>query len=154
MSSLNLKLSADKIYNQNFSGAKSGYNCLQVDTLLDSVISDYEVFESYVKDQDVAKVELERINKLLNEKVTSLQVENTVLKQKLDDVKGITSSGQDNLSLLKELMILKQLFIKPESILQRLSRCERSIQATAGSLSIRGKSMLTRPVMVVVFVLA
>ena len=56
MSSLNLKLSADKIYNQNFSGAKSGYNCLQVDTLLDSVISDYEVFESYVKDQDVAKV--------------------------------------------------------------------------------------------------
>ena len=61
MSSLNLKLSADKIYNQNFSGAKSGYNCLQVDTLLDSVISDYEVFESYVKDQDVAKVELEKI---------------------------------------------------------------------------------------------
>ncbi len=112
MSSLNLKLSADKIYNQNFSGAKSGYNCLQVDTLLDSVISDYEVFESYVKDQDVAKVELERINKLLNEKVTSLQVENTVLKQKLDDVKGITSSGQDNLSLLKRINDLETTLYK------------------------------------------
>ena len=110
MSSLNLKLSADKIYNQNFSGAKSGYNCLQVDTLLDSVISDYEAFESYVKDQDVAKVE--RINKLLNEKVTSLQVENTVLKQKLDDVKGITSSGQDNLSLLKRINDLETALYK------------------------------------------
>ena len=85
---------------------------MRVDTLLDSVISDYEVFESYVKDQDVAKAELERINKLLNEKVTSLQVENTVLKQKLDDVKGITSSGQDNLSLLKRINDLETALYK------------------------------------------
>lgn len=114
MSNLKLKLSADQIYNQSFTGAKSGYNCLQVDTLLDSVISDYETFESYVKDQETAKAELERMNRLLNERVTSLQVENTVLKQKLDDVSGVSGKGsnEDNLTLLKRINSLETALYK------------------------------------------
>lgn len=112
MPNLKLKLSADQIYNQSFTGAKSGYNCLQVDTLLDSVISDYEAFEEYVKEEEVARGELERMNRLLNERVTSLQVENTVLKQKLDDVSGVSSSGEGNLSLLKRINSLETALYK------------------------------------------
>lgn len=107
-----LKLTADAIYNQSFSGAKSGYNCLQVDTLLDSIITDYETFDSFAKDQEVAIGELQRMNKILNEKITSLQVENTVMKQKLEDIKGVSSSGQGNLELLKRINDLETALYK------------------------------------------
>lgn len=113
MSSPKLKLSADAIYNQSFTGNKSGYDCLQVDTLLDSVISDYETFDAFVKEQEVAKGELERMNRLLNERVTSLQVENTVLKQKLDDLAGASPNGSgDNLALLKRISALEEALFK------------------------------------------
>lgn len=113
MSNPNLKLSADVIYNQSFSGAKSGYNCLQVDTLLDSIITDYETFDSYVKDQEVAIAELQRMNKILNEKITSLQVENTVMKQRLDDLKDVSATGsQGNLELLKRINDLETALYK------------------------------------------
>ena len=44
---LKLKLDSNKILHKQFEGSKPGYNALQVDTFLDTVIQDYESIESY-----------------------------------------------------------------------------------------------------------
>ena len=43
-----LKLDSNKILHKQFEGTKPGYNSLQVDTFLDTVIQDYEVMENYI----------------------------------------------------------------------------------------------------------
>lgn len=109
---LKLKLSADEIFNREFAGNKAGYDCLQVDTLLDSVISDYETFTDYYDKTQIQIDELTHLNKILNERINRLETDNSVLKKKLQDMEKPIVSGEadtDNLDLLKRISKLEEL---------------------------------------------
>ncbi len=110
---LKLKLSADEIYNKEFTGSKSGYDCLQVDTMLDSVIADYEAMDGYVNKTDARVAELEKYNKILNDRVTKLETDNAILQKKLSDFTGpLPETNGDNLDLLKRVSKLEEALYK------------------------------------------
>ena len=110
---LKLKLSADEIYNKEFSGSKSGYDCLQVDTMLDSVIADYEAVAEYTQKTEAQLAELTKINRILNERLTKLETDNVVLHKKLADYTSpLPESTGDNLDLLKRISRLEEALYK------------------------------------------
>lgn len=112
MEELKLILSADKIYNKEFSGNKVGYDCLQVDTLLDTVITDYETFEAYRKKMKLKVEEIMRLNKILNDRITKLETDNSNLKKQIENLQVPTSNyggNQDNLELLKKISKLEEM---------------------------------------------
>lgn len=112
MEELKLILSANKIYNKEFSGNKVGYDCLQVDTLLDAVINDYETFDAYKNKMELKLEEIMRLNKILNDRITKLETDNSNLKKQIENLQVPSSNylnNQDNLELLKKISKLEEM---------------------------------------------
>ena len=119
---IKLKNDSLQIVNKQFTFDRNGYNSLEVDTLLDQIVKDYETVESNVllaKDEDES----------LRQEIATLKKENIKLKVELDNEKSrwkyIKNDGKDihidNLVLLQrigklEKIIYEKLHINPEDV--------------------------------------
>ena len=117
-----LKKNSKQLSTQKFSFAPKGYNPLEVDSLLDLVISDYEDIEENML---LTKDDYDALIKEIN----ALRQENTELKINLDKEKNkwkyVKNDGKDihidNLVLLRrigklEKIIYEKLHINPDDI--------------------------------------
>ena len=120
---IKLKNSSKSLVNKQFSPAAKGYNSLEVDTLFDQVIKDYETVEENIL---LSKQEERR----LKEKIEALRKENIELKVELDNERSrwkyIKKDGKDihidNLVLLQrigklEKIIYDRLHMNPYEII-------------------------------------
>ena len=125
MKPLKLSLSAEQIYRREFDGSRPGYDCLQVDTFLDSVIKDYESFEKYLKESQQLIESAARERELLEEKNRSSEKKIGLLERELSELRPLRDSiqeraGEENLSLIKRVAKLEEalraLGVDPRSI--------------------------------------
>lgn len=120
---IKLKNSTKSLLNKQFSSAPKGYNPLEVDTMFDQIIRDYETVEENVL---LSKQEEEN----LKNKIEALNKENIELKVELDNEKSrwkyIKKDGKDihidNLVLLQrigklEQIIYEKLHMNPDEII-------------------------------------
>ena len=110
--SINLKLDSNKILHKQFEGTKPGYNALQVDTFLDTIIKDYETVERYVLDNEQRVAELTKLNNMLNDRLSKVEAENVIMKDKLHNISENDNASLSNLDLLKRIAQLEQALSK------------------------------------------
>jgi len=67
------KLSAEQIYKREFNIEFKGYSILEVDTMLDDIITDYQTFQSQITAQTSMIDQLQRSNSALQNKIIELQ---------------------------------------------------------------------------------
>ena len=120
--SIKLKKNSDYLANLQIPGTAGGYNSLEVDSLLDQIIKDYETVEQNCL---LSKEEYQEIK----DKIANLSKENTELRVELDNEKSrwkyIKNDGKDihidNLELLQrigklERIIAEKLHLNPDKI--------------------------------------
>ncbi|MFA6796954.1 MAG: DivIVA domain-containing protein [Bacilli bacterium] len=107
-----LKLNANKILHKQFEGTKPGYNALQVDTFLDTVIADYEYMEKYIAESEKKIDELQKLNAMLNKKLTKVEAENAVMTERFKNISDDDNISLSNLDLLKRISALEQALFK------------------------------------------
>lgn len=98
-----LKLSAEEIYNKEFSIEFKGYSPKEIDSYLDLVIKDYQVINKVTND-------LFEENRKLKYEIATLEAEIIELKAQLkvsDDSKGVSS-----VDILKRLSRLEDIILK------------------------------------------
>lgn len=110
--SVNLKLDSNKILHKQFEGSKPGYNALQVDSFLDTVISDYEAMEKYASDAEHKIEELNNLNNMLNKRLTKDEADLAVMTEKLKNISENDNASLSNLDLLKRISALEQALFK------------------------------------------
>lgn len=124
-----LKLSAEKIYNKEFSIEFKGYSPKEIDSFLDVVIKDYQIM-------DKISEELFDENRRLKYEIATLEAEIIELKASLkvsDETKGVS-----NIDLLRRLSRLEEIILNRE-------------WHSDNRWETRGKSMLAHSEMSVVF---
>ncbi len=67
------KLSAELIYKKEFNIEFKGYSILEVDTMLDEIITDYQIFQNQINAQMSMIDALQRSNSALQNKIIELQ---------------------------------------------------------------------------------
>lgn len=120
---IKLRNSSKTLVNKQFSTSAKGYNALEVDTLFDQIIHDYEIVE---ENSLLSKEE----EKNLRDKIEALTKENIELKVNLDNEKSrwkyIKKDDKDihidNLVLLQrigklEKIIYEKLHMNPDEII-------------------------------------
>ncbi|MCI2069401.1 MAG: DivIVA domain-containing protein [Bacilli bacterium] len=107
-----LKLDSNKILHKQFEGTKPGYNCLQVDSFLDTVISDYETMEKYAAESERKIEELKSLNDMLNKRLTKEEADLAVMSEKLKNISDNDNASLSNLDLLKRISALEQALFK------------------------------------------
>lgn len=68
-----LKLSAEQIFKKEFNIEFKGYSVLEVDTMLDDIITDYQTFQNQLNAQTNMIDQLQRSNSALQNKIIELQ---------------------------------------------------------------------------------
>lgn len=109
---LDLKLDSNKIFHKVFEGTKPGYNALQVDTFLDVVIMDYESMEAYVAETEKTIANLEKVNRMLKDRLTAVEATEAVMAEKLKHISENENASLSNLDLLKRISSLEQALFK------------------------------------------
>jgi DivIVA domain-containing protein len=110
--SVQLKLDSNKILHKQFEGTKPGYNALQVDSFLDTVIADYETVEKYSAQMDQKVQELTSLNEMLNKRLTKDEADLAVMSEKLKNISENDNASLSNLDLLKRISALEQALFK------------------------------------------
>ena len=98
-----LTKTSQEILEKKFDGAPRGYNPLQVDEFLDSIIKDYLIIESNVlaNKEDIDKLK-EQVAKLKEDK-QKLEIELGKYKERFANLKPSDNVTSDNLELLKKI---------------------------------------------------
>jgi len=109
---LELKLDSNKILHKQFEGTKPGYNALQVDSFLDTVISDYQSMEKFVSDSEEKINELNTLNSMLNKRLSQSEANCAVMSEKLKNISDNDKASLNNLDLLKRISALEQALFK------------------------------------------
>ncbi len=109
---LNLKLDSNRILHKQFEGSKPGYNAMQVDAFLDTVISDYEMMESYVETSESKIDELTKLNEILNKKLSKVEADLAMMSEKLKNISDNENASLNNLDLLKRISNLEAALYK------------------------------------------
>ena len=109
---LDLKLDSNKILHKQFEGSKPGYNALQVDSFLDTVISDYETMEKYRAQAERKIDELTALNDIINKKLTKEEADLAVMSEKLKNISDNDKASLNNLDLLKRISSLEAALFK------------------------------------------
>lgn len=126
-----LHLDADKIYNRAFDGSRPGYNCNQVDTLLDTVIKDYETFERYRKDAKKTIGDLEMQIKIKNQKLLEITAQRDGLQKKVDATDNAVSGGTNGESNLKLVIKCSDLEKKINEQALEIKRLQEELKKAA-----------------------
>ncbi len=109
---IQLKLDSNKILHKQFEGSKPGYNALQVDSFLDTVISDYEEIEKFARESEGQIEELKTLNSMLNKKLTKAEADLAVMSEKLKNISDNDQASMNNLDLLKRISALEAALFK------------------------------------------
>lgn len=120
---LGLDLDENGIYDVQFGAFKPGYDPLAVDSFLDGIMGDYERFEAFYRDAKAALSQKADVLSALNNRISTLETQNVVLKKKIDEYEAVAGSdmkGKDNLDLLRRISKLEEALydigIDPSSI--------------------------------------
>jgi DivIVA domain-containing protein len=89
------KLSAEQIFKKEFNIEFKGYSILEVDTMLDEVISDYQTFQN-------------QLNAQMN-MIDQLQRSNSNLQNKLIELQGRLEAAQSETPVIQQTDLLKRL---------------------------------------------
>jgi len=89
------KLSAEQIFKKEFNIEFKGYSILEVDTVLDDVIFDYQTFQN-------------QINAQMN-MIDQLQRSNSNLQNKLLELQGRLDASQSESPIIQQTDLLKRL---------------------------------------------
>jgi DivIVA domain-containing protein len=89
------KLSAELIFKKEFNIEFKGYSILEVDTMLDEVISDYQTFQNQMSAQ-------------MN-MIDQLQRSNSNLQNKLIELQGRLEASQSETPVIQQTDLLKRL---------------------------------------------
>ena len=89
------KLSAEQIFKKEFNIEFKGYSILEVDTMLDDVISDYQTFQN-------------QMNAQMN-MIDQLQRSNSNLQNKLIELQGRLDASQSETPVIQQIDLLKRL---------------------------------------------
>jgi DivIVA domain-containing protein len=89
------KLSAEQIFKKEFNIEFKGYSILEVDTMLDEVISDYQTFQN-------------QLNAQMN-MIDQLQRSNSNLQNKLIELQGRLEAVQSETPVIQQTDLLKRL---------------------------------------------
>jgi|APMed6443717190_1056831.scaffolds.fasta_scaffold64327_1 DivIVA domain-containing protein len=89
------KLSAEQIFKKEFNIEFKGYSILEVDTMLDEVISDYQTFQNQLSAQ-------------MN-MIDQLQRSNSNLQNKLIELQGRLEAAQSETPVIQQTDLLKRL---------------------------------------------
>lgn len=108
MKVIKLKLSSNAILDKKFQATSRGYNPLEVDTFLDTIISDYMVVESNVLalKRDVDNL-ISKINDLEKQKRV-LEVENGRYRTRFANIKESDNVTSDNIEYIKRINALEK----------------------------------------------
>jgi DivIVA domain-containing protein len=109
---LQLKLDSNKILHKQFEGTKPGYNALQVDSFLDTVIADYQTMEKFAADSDAKVEELSNLNAMLNKRLSKEEADLAIMTEKLKNISDNDKASLNNLDLLKRISALEQALFK------------------------------------------
>ncbi|MFA7032913.1 MAG: DivIVA domain-containing protein [Bacilli bacterium] len=110
---IKLNLCSKEILDMTFSGVTHGYNSLEVDSFLDSVIRDYQIIESnfLITKQDIETLQ-NKINDL-EEKNKLLEIENKKYQVRFDGIKNNDKNiSADNINLVKRISALEKFLWK------------------------------------------
>ena len=108
---LKLNLTADDIYLRELGGSDPGYNCLQVDTILDAVIKDYEAVDVYCASMETFANSLQNQNRILEERNADLSRQLLELEKQVSELRSLTGVSADlpreQLELIKRIAKLE-----------------------------------------------
>lgn len=105
--SIQLKLDSNKILHKQFEGNKPGYNAMQVDAFLDTIISDYDTMENYIKASQEKISELTSLNEILNQRLTKTEASLSIALEKIKNISDNENASLNNLDLLKRISNLE-----------------------------------------------
>lgn len=103
----NVQLTSDEILNKKFSTAPRGYDPLEVDQFLDSIIQDYINVEKNLVDSKVV-TELQMLVKDLQKENKTLSLENAKLNSRLANIKDTDIVNEQNINLVKRINVLEK----------------------------------------------
>ncbi len=109
---LQLKLDSNKILHKQFEGNKPGYNAMQVDAFLDTVISDYETMQAYQEASENKISELSNLNEMLNKRLSKVEADLAVMSEKLKNISDNENASLNNLDYLKRISALEAALFK------------------------------------------
>lgn len=102
-----ISLNATKILNKTFKPNGNGYDPDEVDEFLDKIIMDYRAFEKYYLESKKYIVELETNWRKEKEKISTLEVENARMKERLSGIKDSSAVNSTNIDLLNRITKLE-----------------------------------------------
>lgn len=110
---IKLNLCSKVILDTVFTGVVRGYNPLEVDSFLDTIIRDYQIIESNFL---VSKSDVETMQKKiddLEEKNKNLEIENHRYQSRFDGIKDNDKNvSADNINLIKRISALEKFLWK------------------------------------------
>ncbi len=106
------QLSANKILDKEFCAKKPGYDALEVDKFLDTIVDDYRNLEAYINELENKTSELSQTVKLYKERMDKLEIQNAVMTDKLANISNNESASLANIDLLKRISMLEQALYK------------------------------------------
>lgn len=132
-----VELTIDAIYKEKFEKDVKGYNPDQVDAFLDRIIRDYDAYESqlaaYREEIVSSKKEIQHLNNLminatsgdinLKKEFRRLELENSVMKKKLDSIKPGDAPNAENMAYIQRINELENFLYQegydPKSLKKR-----------------------------------
>ncbi len=102
-----LNYNSKTLYDVQFQKNVKGYDSLEVDTLLDKVIEDYEYYEKFKKDAKPYIVNLEKKLTEYKKRISDLELEVAKYKKRLDGINENASASKSNIDLLKRIKALE-----------------------------------------------
>lgn len=99
---IKLNLDSSKILEKQFDGQLRGYNSLQVDKFLDTIITDYKIVEeNYLLEKDMVD-QLKKENAALQKELDEAKIENNKYKSKVANIKNSNVVSNENMDILKK----------------------------------------------------
>lgn len=99
-------LSAQEIYEKQFHVVLQGYEASEVDSLLDKVIEDYQLYESKMEELGMALARYEQKIKELQQQVFALETEKSNLSEQISS--DFVNANTDQVDLLKRIARLEE----------------------------------------------
>ena len=100
---IKLNLDSSMILEKQFDGQLRGYNSLQVDKFLDTVIKDYKIIEENYLIEKNELDQLKEENADLQKQLDEVKVENSKYKDKFGNIKNSNVVSSENINNLKKI---------------------------------------------------